>query len=989
MAKWKETLEPYTRVIESLKTVDTNPTAGEDLIVAAVIISDSGPATPTLITTQREFMKTYASEEINQEWTDSLNDLYVSDPGSSLASTMWLNAYRLVGSTNLLVCRASKAKDLIYAKPIARNDNSSYVLKNSEILKRVPNFKFVLDQSTTGYTDGWAINITDTGVIGNKVTDDGPIYDYKVDTLPELVDQLNETTKFFSPKYSYYTDVKCTEDSLVEESDIAEKASEIKAVLFEEVYLGSNFINQELPLVDEVDNENAEAGEDGVNDYVVTGATGSIVEVKGMTFILAVDPEWQTLGVDNNKILDLNDSAFSGFDGVKYYATNLYNSRTPLQIRIRRFNHNAVAAKVTSDAYGQAPTSPYIVDTRVLDKYTSNGTKTPSDSILKYDFFEVAVSDPSVSEEWQLFNIGNIGGRGDVSAADLNDNLGMIHLTLPDDLHDLGLSYYGYDTDNYSWVKNNEVPIAGSDLDSNPDIVSDLPEIEYNKNGTLKNLVANSKKYIEVDARYSISIVNGEWIEATGDGAVVDSLSNNEPNGIDLPDLTGKRQGDVFYKRIPTKVTMYAYDGGSWHNGGTTYDLPFPSFIGTSNPIVWNVPSGEPSGIYSSGAVALVTEYNYKKYTVGNVSIVPDNNYNSVSSSEFGDIPSYSGPLPENPVLSNYSIGSRFSSKSSTSTTYDEYELKSNGEDEISMDISIKRTNSVGEVQTCLLDVSDSDIMQAWSTIEEDERYIVEGMTDLGNTYSIVQNYMANIAVNSNYFYAVSTINSTNYMTIANKKQKITKDSSKLYFLSPWDYDDGTVGYLFQASPSVMYWECVSRNKVNRQEFAPAFGQNTGLVTPVNLSKEFKKSERQLLLTKKINTIFHDVNIERTYINDSYTAQSEDNIRKEENIERTIIHISKNMPVLLNQFKGRINSSKTRKSVEDVIRYWFRYHMIPASGDLIEDFRVICDEPEILNSPEVQRANKLNVEIKVRYRNSIKYITVYNETFPIGVEFES
>jgi hypothetical protein len=315
--------------------------------------------------------------------------------------------------------------------------------------------------------------------------------------------------------------------------------------------------------------------------------------------------------------------------------------------------------------------------------------------------------------------------------------------------------------------------------------------------------------------------------------------------------------------------------------------------------------------------------------------------------------------------------------------------LTANGNDEINLNLSVKRTNPVtGEVLTTILDVSDNDLMQAWDRIEEDERYIVEGMTDLGNTYSILQNYMANIAVNSNYFYAVSTINSVNYMTIANKKQKITKDTSKLYFLSPWDYDDGTVGYLFNASPSVLYWECISRNKANNNWFAPAFGQTTGIVTPVHLTTDFKKSERQLLLTKKINTVFHDVNIDRIYINDSYTAQSDDNIRKEENIERSIIHISKNVPVLLRQFRGKINSQKTRKSVEDIVNYWFRTHMIRVSGDLIDDWLVVVDDVESLNTPEEQRQNKLNVLIQVRYLNSIKYVTVFNQSFPIGMEFD-
>ena len=40
------------------------------------------------------------------------------------------------------------------------------------------------------------------------------------------------------------------------------------------------------------------------------------------------------------------------------------------------------------------------------------------------------------------------------------------------------------------------------------------------------------------------------------------------------------------------------------------------------------------------------------------------------------------------------------------------------------------------------------------------------------------------------------------------------------------------------------------------------------------LTTDFKKSERQLLLTKKINTIFHDVNIDSETI--TFTANTEE-----------------------------------------------------------------------------------------------------------------
>lgn len=198
--------------------------------------------------------------------------------------------------------------------------------------------------------------------------------------------------------------------------------------------------------------------------------------------------------------------------------------------------------------------------------------------------------------------------------------------------------------------------------------------------------------------------------------------------------------------------------------------------------------------------------------------------------------------------------------------------------------------------------------------------------------------------------------------------------------------DDGTTGYLFNCMSSTLYWETVFANRRLNLEFAAAFGQNRGVVSTVNLAKEFNKEERQLLLTKKINTIFRDVYLERIYINDNFTAQEDDNVWKEENIVRLRIRISKAMPVLLSQFKGRQNNQKCWDDVISVVDYWFKTEIL-SYGETIADWQCLCDQD--LNPPEEQRANRLNVVLNVRFYNSVKYITVYNKSYPIGVEFDS
>ena len=133
MAQWKETLEPYIKVHEEIKTTTLNPTAGEDLIIGVALISDAGPATPTLITSQSDFIKTYASQDITKDYIESLNELYLG-ADKTTAATMWSNAYRLAGSNTMLVVRASKANDIYFTKPLNTNPNdlNVYVLRDGQ-----------------------------------------------------------------------------------------------------------------------------------------------------------------------------------------------------------------------------------------------------------------------------------------------------------------------------------------------------------------------------------------------------------------------------------------------------------------------------------------------------------------------------------------------------------------------------------------------------------------------------------------------------------------------------------------------------------------------------------------------------------------------------------------------------------------------------------------------------------------------------------------
>lgn len=898
MAQWTQTLEPYIKVHEEVKSMALNPTAGEDLIIGVTFISDAGPSTPTLIRGQKEFLATYTSQDLTQEYIESLNQLYTGDD-KTLAANMWANAYRLAGSNTILAVRASKADGMYFTKPLTNGDLNTYILKDGELLKKVNPFKIVLDTPgdyANHDSDGWNININGVGIFGNRTTDDGAQYDYFVNTLPDLVENLNDTTKFFSPSYKFYSEAKnqsATEIN-VDMDDYDSKTS-VNTVVFNEVYLGVNIIDENDSrtqglVVDNVDyyissignnnkvswtkipeptfEQKAAAEEEiyltvaslpnaGVEAETICKVKSSVKsDNDGYLYMIICEPTW-TFDNPSQKTIDLNGSAWSGFEAANYYATNVYNSATQLGVRIRRFNHDAVVTKELTTAEKATLTqngpSPYRVLTNVLNTYTQNGTVEPDEKILKRDFYEIAVFDPSVNGEVSFFNVGNVLGRGDMEVSEVNSLIKMIQVTLPDDLHDLGLNYFGYNNDDYTWEETTD-------------------------NNTAR------------------------WVEVTAPDPI--------PQNI---------------KTVANKAALYAY-----------------------NAVAHEVAENETIKVTDGGNETPT----YFKYTGSN----------TVSTKT------------ELNALSNVALNTIYTVETATSSK--NYKYTTNGNTQLYANLTID------PLEYDILDVSDSDFKKAMDKIMEDEVYTTEGLCDLGNTELSFQNYLANMAISEdgNYFYPISTVNSTNYMTIGNSATKISQDSYKLYMSAPWDIDTGTLGWKFYASPSVLYWESVARNRRNNNEFASLLGQSYGLMQYQRPVTEFNRKTRQLLLSRRVNTVMWNVSTQAWNMNDCYTKQNENNIMSEDGNSRLMIRISKAMPIILRQFIGRKITEPLCAEVRGVIDYFFRTNIIPMNVT-VDAYQIFCDFDEAL-----ARQNKIKVVVNCRYSRSLKFIEVYNRAFDVGMD---
>ena len=512
MAQWNETLEPYIKVQEEVKTATLNPTTGEDLIVGCVIFADAGPSVPTLIRGQKEFKSVFASQEITEDYINSLNKLYdCGEKGDkTLPSTLWTNAYRLAGSNTLLVVRAGKSKGVNFVKSVEKNDFSTYLLKDGAVLKKVEPFKIVVDfdgDSAAHSTDGWSVNIEGVGIIGNRVTDNGSQYDIPANNLPELVKILNETSVFFSPSYKFYSDVEATDAN-----EVPASSSEIRSVKFDEVYLANTIL-------------------DTTDERCPNGTCYLVFCEPDFN-----EPDQQVINEflqNKSGLLDANTIA--NFDAPEFYAINNYNTASELRVRIRRFNHDAVNTNNIGTLTQLTSTGPSAVVPvkEVLDTFTKGGTSEVSDSVKKRDFFEIAIYDPSLSGEVLFFNIGNISGRGDVTVDEFNSQMSMIGFNLPKDLHDLDLNYSGYDADEATW----ELLVDGLPAGKQASFVKSSFE-ELNKVDKTTWIVGETIAY--VDGNYYLYVTNGEdqiYCDLKIDPTVYKILMANDTDLLNAVDL--------------------------------------------------------------------------------------------------------------------------------------------------------------------------------------------------------------------------------------------------------------------------------------------------------------------------------------------------------------------------------------------------------------------------------------------------------------------
>lgn len=279
-----------------------------------------------------------------------------------------------------------------------------------------------------------------------------------------------------------------------------------------------------------------------------------------------------------------------------------------------------------------------------------------------------------------------------------------------------------------------------------------------------------------------------------------------------------------------------------------------------------------------------------------------------------------------------------------------------------------------------------SNLRLAVNELEDQEIYDIEYLAPVGITnLSFLKRFTQ--AGRVNYWFTPVDVprDRTNANSIQMYMREID-DSNNVMAVGPFDKNSGLTGWINFIAFSTLYYEKLMNNKANGAEFAPIFDREFGTVQMVSPTFQLGKIDREKLLSfgAPVNFVKYDQRLDLFYLNNNLTHQSVDDVMSEEQNRRLVNKIKKNLIRLMAQFKGKYNTSSTREMVISLITFYFQNNIMNQQFPP-DAYQIICDESN--NPDELIRANKLAVTVKIRLYNSIKYIDILHEIFPIGVDF--
>jgi hypothetical protein len=277
-------------------------------------------------------------------------------------------------------------------------------------------------------------------------------------------------------------------------------------------------------------------------------------------------------------------------------------------------------------------------------------------------------------------------------------------------------------------------------------------------------------------------------------------------------------------------------------------------------------------------------------------------------------------------------------------------------------------------------------MVDALYVLQDQELYDIEYLSSFGYTnLNFIKNYTLVGRANDWFTPVDIPYDRTNQNSIKGYFLNVD-NSSNVLAVGPFDKNTGLTGWMFPIAGSTLYYTKVFNNRAAGKEFAPVFDITNGVLDYTQPYYLLGKEDRTALLNFKCPVNFAVFNQRSNvyYFNDNRTHQSDVNIVSEEQNRRMVNKIKKDCKRLMQSFKGRLNTAKTRMDVESVLRYYFQTNIMVGEYKPNE-FEIICNESN--NPVQVINANKLGVTVRVRLENAIKFIDVLVDVFPLGVDF--
>jgi len=282
-----------------------------------------------------------------------------------------------------------------------------------------------------------------------------------------------------------------------------------------------------------------------------------------------------------------------------------------------------------------------------------------------------------------------------------------------------------------------------------------------------------------------------------------------------------------------------------------------------------------------------------------------------------------------------------------------------------------------------------SALSSAIYTLSEQKEFRIEYLSDFGITDSTFLKDYQYVGEKNYWFTPISAPYNYTTATSVSIFSNAMKDSNNVQVMGPFDKNVAFLGWPCYIAPTSKYYERVFINKSNSKEYAPVFEQTNGILNYSDPVLMLGDSDRVTLLNGTAGPavwLVYNQALNIYYFNDNWCHTTTENVMSEEMNRRMINRIKKDAIQIMNSFKGRVNTTKTRANVEELLTIYMNNNIMSQEYKP-EDFQVVCNETN--NTVDIITANKLAVTLRVRLLGSIKYIDVLVDIFPLGVEFES